>query len=123
MITLTDYQVRAHETAQTKIDDPVKALVYHVLNLNGDAGRASNAVTVSMKHKPDRDKESPDNMVLDMAVQVLYNELGHALWHIAEICTTMDWKLSELARANLANRKQMVEEAGKVEEKQEGGKW
>ena len=125
MITMQDYQVRAHETAQSPSADPMKMLAALVMGLTGDAGNVANLLQMRLMNIPTDAKTAEDIEALGAIEQKMYNMLGCTLWSIAEICSVMDWNLSELARANLANRRQMAEEAGKGGEKEgkEKGKW
>ena len=124
MITMQDYQVRAHETAEYSTGDAVKDLAFLVLSLNAHSGLSALSVATELvSNKPELTQEQKQEKFNAMA-EAVFTVIGNILWTISEISSTMDWNLSELARANLANRKQMVEEAGKGDkEGKDGGKW
>ena len=88
MITLNDYQARAHETAQYP---PGIALEYTTLGLVGESGEIANKVKKTLRGDYSQDDIRED----------LIDELGDVLWYLAEAATVLNTTLEEVAQRNL----------------------
>jgi NTP pyrophosphatase (non-canonical NTP hydrolase) len=81
----SDYQKAAHETATTDDSD-----VYS-LGLIGEAGSVASAIKKFKRDAPSRDQVRRD----------IQEQLGDALWYLAEIATRYDLQLDDVAQLNL----------------------
>ena len=91
---LNDYQQLAKLTSKYRDSpDTERRLVTATLGLCGESGEASEHVKKWYGHgKP-------------LAEEKLFDELGDALWYIAEACSSKGWTLSSLADYNIAKLK------------------
>lgn len=98
MLTINDYQKKAHETADYpsgEIGGAVKVdYLYPVMGLSEEAGEVAGKFAKAVRDSngfisPERKTE-------------IEKELGDVMWFIAEICTCLDVTLEEVAEKNLA---------------------
>lgn len=99
---MTDYQVKAHETAEYpegKVIDTKEGVEHFVNYIYPALGLAEEAGEVAGKYA----KAVRDNAgVIDKErKQEIVKELGDVLWFTAEICTCLGVSLAEVAQKNL----------------------
>jgi NTP pyrophosphatase (non-canonical NTP hydrolase) len=88
MIDMKTYQQHAAETANDTLASSIRLAVAG-LGLAGEAGEVADHIKkyIGHDHALDRDRVS--------------KELGDVLWYVAEICTVLDFDMSEVAGQNL----------------------
>lgn len=91
MISFTDYQIGASETA--KYPNIGNNLTYPVLGLCGEAGEVAEKIKKIMRDK--------GGLILDEDREALIKELGDVLWYISAICGELGIELEEVAYKNL----------------------
>ena len=102
ILTMAEYQVIAHKTAVYPVERSVE---YLTLGLCSEAGEFANKIKKIIRGDP---KFQDTNFVQEFATE----ELGGALWYVAELCTALGLSLSHVAQSNLdllADRKSRVD--------------
>lgn len=122
MITMLDYQTRAHETADTVGANKLKLETVAACALAGSAGDVAKCIAVRVACSEVEEKDTVTG-VIDKVEGDMYVTLGQVLWCVAELCSAKGWNMNELARANLEKRKQEIQEETKDQGKKEEKKW
>jgi len=118
MMTLADYQVRAHETAVYPSKDGMKALAYLILGLNGEAGETANTFKKYLRGDHEGQAQGREELL-----SRIRSEIGDVLWYVSEACTVMGVHLEEVARANLEKLKRRQQEGTIKGDKREENQW
>lgn len=83
-----DYQILAMKSCAIPYSDPGAMLTHAVMGLNSEAGEVAGIFQkVYQGH--------------DVDVEHVKKELGDCLWMIAEACTAMNFKMSDVMNANI----------------------
>lgn len=106
MLTINEYQARAHETASYPYGTVGKesqsvAYIYPALGLAEEAGEVAGKFAKAV-----RDEDGAVSVERKEAVK---KELGDVCWFVAELCTVMGFTLEEVMQKNLdklASRKE-----------------
>lgn len=83
------YQFQANETSGGKGDFSTMRLATAALGLAGESGEVCDHIKKAIGHGHKLDTEQ------------LRAELGDCLWYIAELCTTLELSLQDVAQYNL----------------------
>jgi len=87
-----EYQKAAASTALYPSKFSVAGLVYCTLGLTGEAGEVANKVKKIIR----------TDKTMENARQEIADELGDALWYLAEAATNLGFTLEEIAEMNIA---------------------
>jgi len=90
-MNINDYQSEAKKTA--RYPNMGDNIFYPTLGLAGEAGEVANKVK-----KIQRDK---NNIIDEDMKQKIVEELGDALWYLAQIATELNVSLEDVAQINL----------------------
>lgn len=89
-LTLNDYQEKAEKTSGAYGEgENEERLLAALVGLGGEAGEALNKIKKRVWHRH------------HIGNAEIAEELGDALWYIAEACHALGWSLDSVARANL----------------------
>lgn len=100
MLTLNDYQERAHGTA---VYPRNMALVYTALGLANEAGEFQGVVKKVIRGDyPGADISKPVKTIPPEVQAWMRKELGDLLWYLAEAANVLGVSLSDIANDNLA---------------------
>ena len=100
---IDEYQERAHSFAtypmcyvQTKEDQLLNNIpwAYPALKLSGEVGEVNEKLGKIIRDK--------DGYVHSDSKDAIKKELGDVVWYIAELCTVLDLKLSDVLETNIA---------------------
>ena len=100
MLSLNDYQRRAHATAIYTRDRTYKGLVYCSLKLCGEAGELAEQLGKAMR--------DDGRITLDRH-QKMQKELGDVLWYVAAVATELGVTLDDIGHQNLAKLRDRME--------------
>lgn len=89
MLGFEDYQFQANETSGAKGDFSNQRLAIAGLGLAGESGEVADLIKKILGHGHQLD------------VDKIATELGDLLWYIAEICTTLQLDMENVAHQNL----------------------
>ena len=110
MLDFNDYQKKAHETADYPKGNIVDLkggyenrinYIYPALGLAEEAGEVAGKYAKAVRDNA--------GVIDEERKQEIIKELGDVLWFVAELCTTLDVALSDVAQKNLdklASRKE-----------------
>lgn len=94
-MNMTEYQLKAKETAIYPGKGFISGLVYVTLKLNGEAGECAELIGKHLRDEPDCVGISNERR------EKLAKELGDVLWYVAMIADELDLNLGEIAKLNL----------------------
>lgn len=109
-LQLNEYQKKAHETASYPKGNIVDLkggyenrinYIYPALGLSEEAGEVAGKYAKAVRDNA--------GVIDEERKQEIVKELGDVLWFVAELCTTLDVSLSDVAQKNLdklASRKE-----------------
>lgn len=102
MLTLQDYQVKAHSTSlNTDTGGKLGKLMYPSLKLAGETGEFCEKVGKILRDK--------NGEISSEDYELLLKELGDILWYVCELATQMGVSMDTVANINLqklASRKE-----------------
>jgi NTP pyrophosphatase (non-canonical NTP hydrolase) len=89
MMTLDEYQGRAIKEAFYEKDD----ITYNALGITGEAGEIADHVKKMLR--------DDGGELTEERREILKKELGDVMWYVANMARRLDFKLSEIAQANI----------------------